>query len=167
MDAQCGNGEFFEALFIVDAADDTIQAVGLVESRRSKRADFLGLDLSGRGFINPAEELKRVSWSQTFLSTVSSRLAVSLTVSLAHGFIAGEITLNKLSELISLLPVESEFLILVIDSQGLIVADSQKRRGGQVLNVNYPAAMGVRGGGQAASTGFELDAKGCWEPWWR
>ena len=157
LDAQCGKGAFFEALFVVDNAEVTIQAVGLVQSRRPQRADFLGLDLSGRSFINPPEELKRACWSKTFLSTVSSRMAVALTVPLANGSITGEITLDKLSEFVSHLPVKSEFLILVIDDQGRIVADSQKRRSGQVLNINYPVLEETGGGKQATSTAFELD----------
>ncbi|WP_419660336.1 two component system sensor histidine kinase [Desulfosarcina variabilis str. Montpellier] len=156
LDAQCGNGEFFETLFIADRTDAAIQTIGLAQSRRPSRIDFIGLDLSARSFINKAKGARRTTWSETFLSTVSSRMAVALTVPLADSFITGEITLDNLSEIISHLPVESGFRTLVIDGQGMIVADSQKRRWGETLNVNFSDGAMER---QAFPMDFELDGQ--------
>ena len=66
LDAQCGNGELFEALFIVDDEIRSIQTVGLSRSRRSNRSDYTGLDLSGRGFIGLAKGQQQAVWSRTF-----------------------------------------------------------------------------------------------------
>lgn len=135
LDAHCGQGEFFETLFIADKDHFTIRNVGLSRSRRSLRADLIGLDLSSRRFIRKAIDLHEAFWSETFLSTVSSRMAVARTVPLTDGFITGEITLDKLSEFISHLPVEGEFITLVMDGHNRVVADSRKQCLGQKLNL--------------------------------
>ncbi len=151
LDAHCGNGEFFEALFIVDNANATVQAVGLPKSRRSIRADFVGLDLSGQRFIDAMQKGSRVVWSENFLSTISKRVAVALMVPLEGGsFIIGEITLDKLSSYIRHPEVESELLTLMVDGRGVIVADSRNRHMGEVLQLAYSDADGSAGHGTAA-----------------
>ena len=51
--------------------------------------------------------------------------------------------------------MESRFLTLVIDGQGLIVADSQRQRSGQVLNLSFSVAADR--GTQTRSQAFVLD----------
>ncbi len=160
LDAQCGKGELFEALFIADNEDMIIQTVGLAKERRWRRADLMGLDLSGRKFIQTTRALlKEAAWSETFLSTVGSHMAVALIVPMAGGFITGEITLENLSEVISHLPGKSELRTLVIDGQGMIVADSEKLRFGQVFNVTFHPAEGIVSSGSFSSNSFELDGQ--------
>ena len=157
LDAQCGSGAFFEALFVVDSQNLVVKTVGLARSRRTNRADYIGLDFSGRSFAGAVKLLKTAFWSQTFLSTVSSRMAVALIVPLGDDFMVGEITLGNLSEFISLLPLEAELVTLVIDAGGLIVADSQRRRSGQVLSVDFSSANEPLGDNLPASSTFQLD----------
>ncbi len=155
LDAQCGDGGFFEAVFVINTEDDVVKAVGLTKSRRPNRIDYMGLDFSGRGIARILNTHNKAVWSPPFLSTISSRMAVALGLPMDNGSIIGEIPLGNLAEFISLLPVESEFLTLVIDSHGLIVADSQRRRAGQVLNISYSTAKDS--GMQPASQAFFLD----------
>ena len=155
LDAQCGNGEFFETLFVVDNTEAVIQSVGLPTSRRASREDYIGLDLSGRKFADAAKNSAGGIWSQTFLSTVSSRMAVALTIPLAEGFIIGEITLDRLSAFIRQLPVESGYYTMVIDARGQIVADSRNLRWGEVLQ----PAFHLDGETSTATRTFELDGE--------
>ena len=159
LDAHCGNGEFFETLFIVDHAGTVIQAVGLPPSRRSSRADFIGLDLSGRRVARPINGMGRAAWSRTFLSTVSSRMAVALTVPLADGYIIGEVTLDRLSAFIRQLPVESGFLTMVVDSLGQIVADSSHLHWGEVLRADFSTVERPQGEATGATQAFEWDGQ--------
>jgi PAS domain S-box-containing protein len=135
LDSQCGEGNLFEAIYITDPQGSGITAIGLSRSCRSKREDLLGLDLSGRSFIHQSRVPETPLWSETFLSTTTSRLAVALVVPLANDLIIGEITLDKLSELIRLLPVESGLAVLVLDGQNRVVADSQQIRLGRQVNL--------------------------------
>nr|NJM01071.1 PAS domain S-box protein [Desulfobacula sp.] len=136
LDSQCGEGNLFEAIYITDSQGNGITAIGLSGSNRSKREDLMGLDLSGRSFIHQTRAPETPLWSETFLSTTTSRLAVALVVPLAHDLIIGEITLDKLSELIRLLPVEAGLTVLVLDGQNRVVADSQQIRLGRQVNLN-------------------------------
>lgn len=157
LDSQCGQGELFETIYISSVKDESIVSVGLALPRRSIRSDLQALDLSGRSFLLQAELTQRAVWSETFLSTASSRLAVALTVPMTGRLITGEITLDNLSEFISHLPVEAGFLTFVIDRQGRIVADSQRLRWGQQLNM--ATLLPIRNSDSLASGTFELDGR--------
>ena len=159
LDAQCGDGELFETIYIASSPSGIINRVGLARLRRSKRDDLLGLDLSGRHFNNTAGNQEKAAWSETFLSTASSRLAVALTIPMGDSVIIGEITLDNLSEFISHLPVDGGSLTMVLDRQGRIVADSQRLRWGQQLGVEAILASTPEGKVTVASRSFELEGR--------
>ena len=50
LDAQCGRGTFFEAIYLVDLKKEKVVSIGLPQRRRRSREDLLGLDLSGPKF---------------------------------------------------------------------------------------------------------------------
>ncbi len=159
LDAQCGRGDLFETIYILSNRDAIISSVGLAHGRRMSRDDLTGLDISGFPFLTGSGDKTHPTWSQTFLSTVSSRLAVALTVPLAESVIVGEITLDNLSEFISHLPVESGLLTLVLDRQGRIVADSQQVRWGQQLDLRLLPGNVREGEAPFASHPFELEGQ--------
>jgi len=157
LDANCGQGYFFETIFTATRDQRRISNVGLAHARRPERSDLMGIDLSGRDFLFSTQKDKRAVWSQTFLSTVSSQMAVALTVPLAGEVIVGEITLTKLSEFVRHLPGEEGLFALVMDRQGRIVADSKRSREGQLFN---PATLPIN---QADATQrlitFQIDGR--------
>nr|WP_319491979.1 PAS domain S-box protein [uncultured Desulfobacter sp.] len=157
LDSQCGRGELFETIYISSPRQQLVTVVGLAQSRRSLRHDLIGLDLSGRRFVMAAGTPDTPVWSQTFLSTVSRRLAVALTIPLADQLLTAEITLNNLSEVISQLPGETGFLTYVIDGKARIVADSQQRHWGQRLQDSLLPIAGPGHDGQVISDSFQLD----------
>ena len=163
LDAQCGTGDLFETIYIASTREHNIRFVGLAEKEtrisRLKRNDLLGIDLSGRDFMFTTDKTKTPAWSETFLSTASSRLAVALTVPVQNDVIIGEITLDRLSELISHLSVEEDMVILVLDRYGRIIADSQRVRWGRQLDLKalLPEKSDTRR--SVFSILFELDGK--------
>lgn len=159
LDAQCGNGEYFETLFIFNNADAAIQAVGLPELRRPNRQDLIGLDLFGRTFIKEIKETRQTFLSKTFLSMVSNRMAVALAAPLPNGFLIGEITLDKFSDFIRRLPAKSGFVTMVIDGEGLVLADPMKRHWGHTIDFNFTAAGKKDLKKDNAIRAFELDGE--------
>lgn len=157
LDSQCGEGELFETIYISSPRQQLVMAVGLARSRRSLRRDLLGLDLSGRRFVLEAGNPEKPVWSETFMSTVSRRLAVALTIPLADNLITAEITLDNLSSVISKLPGENGFLTYVIDPKGRIVADSQQLHWGQRLNDSLFSFAVPENSGRFISDSFKLD----------
>lgn len=139
LDAQCGSGELFETIYIASTREQNIHYIGMAgkapETSRMKREDLLGLDLSGRPFISMKDMTKKSAWSETFLSTASSSLAVALTVPFQDHALIGEITLDRFSELLSNLPVEGNILTIVLDGNGRIIADSQRQHWGRQLDL--------------------------------
>nr|WP_320192156.1 PAS domain S-box protein [uncultured Desulfobacter sp.] len=157
LDSQCGEGELFETIYISSPRQQLVMTVGLTRSRRSFRRDLVGLDLSGRRFVKAAGNPEKPVWSETFMSTVSRRLAVALTIPMADTLITAEITLDNLSEKISQLPGKTGYLTYVIDRKGRIVADSQRLHWGQRLQGSLFAFAEPENGGQVISGSFELD----------
>ena len=158
LDAHAGNGDVYEAIYIA-GNNDAVYTVGLPRSRWGRREDLLGLDLSGRAFLSAARIQNKVVWSETFLSTVSGRLAVALAIPMTDQVIIGEITTDRLSEFISHLPVESGLITMILDRQGRIIADSQQSLGGQQLSPHILHIISSEQGGQSATRKFELQGK--------
>ncbi len=136
LDAHAGTGDVFAAIYIADV-DDAVCAVGLPQARRGQRSDLLGLDLSKLAVVREARERNREVWSETFLSTGSGRLAVTLAIPVAGQVLIGEIAIDQLSEFIGRLPLEPGMLEMILDRQGQIIAHSQHALSGQQLNLSH------------------------------
>ena len=163
LDAQCGTGELFETIYLASIGEQSILHIGLAGKPQSvsrlKREDLLGLDISGHPFIFMKGKTHKSAWSETFLSTVSNSLAVALTIPVKDNTLIGEITLDRLSELISHLPVEETLLIIVLDRNGRIIADSQRTRWGRQLELRTLPQEKTADEVIFSSIPFELDGK--------
>ena len=158
LDAHAGNGDVFEAIYIA-GNNDRVYTVGLPRFRRDQREDLLGLDLSGRAFFSHSRVQKKDVWSDTFLSTISGRLAVALAIPISDQTIIGEITTNQLSKFISQLPVESEIFTMILDHRGRIIADSQRTYGGQQANLNILHLISTEQERQFVTHRFEFQGR--------
>ena len=130
LDGHVGVGDMFDAIYLVDRHDE-IARIGLPKSRRAIRSDLLGLDLSQRAFVRRARAQKPDTWSESFQSTVTGRLAVALTIHVGDELLIGEVTIDQLSTFIGRLPAQSGVAALILDNQGVIVADSRNQRVGE------------------------------------
>ncbi len=160
LDAHAGSGDVFEAIYVVDSQDEVV-SVGLPVSRRAKRQDLIGLDLSRRDFHRDASRTRKEVWSETFLSTVSSRLAVALAIPRADRVIVGEISVERLSEFIRDLPVEPGSLTMIVDRQGRIIADSKQGGGGQRVSAELDRLFHDDRSDLTETAGFELEGMPC------
>ncbi|MFZ1641181.1 MAG: diguanylate cyclase [Candidatus Contendobacter sp.] len=135
LDAHVGAGGVFEAIYLVDAAD-SVHSVGLPEAERGRRPDLLELDLSGRGFLRQARARGDTVWSEVFLSAVTGRLAVALTIPVMDQVIVGEIAIEPLTVFLNRLPDESDLLAIILDRRDQVIAHSRRALGGQQLNLS-------------------------------
>ncbi len=163
LDAQCGEGELFETIYIASGRDETIRVVGLSRAGRSRRDDLMGLDLSGRDIVNNARTSGKAFWSETFLSTASSRQAVALAIPMTEHVIIGEITIGQIARFIGHMPAGAGLLTIVLDRKGRIVADSLNQMGGQQFDltrlppeVRQPAETGET---DFSAATFELNGR--------
>jgi PAS domain S-box-containing protein len=158
LDAHAGTGDVFAAIYIV-AADDSVYAVGLPQTRRGQRDDLLGLDLSRRLFLREAREHNEGAWSETFLSPLTGRLAVSLALPAAEQVLVGEIAIDRLSQFLGRSPAEAGMLTILLDQRGQIIAHSQTALSGQQLSLGHLPIVHDALRGHFATHDFELDGK--------
>gem|GEM_PF-759117 len=136
LDAQCGDGEVFEAIYITDSRDKAIQAIGLAHGLRAKRRELIGQSLSEAGILAPTTQSPGMTtWSDPFASTASGRMAVAVTIAFGKRAIGGVIAIDRLSELIRDLSAGSDMQILILDRQGIIIADSKEIWRGRPFDV--------------------------------
>ncbi|MBO3708509.1 MAG: PAS domain S-box protein [Candidatus Accumulibacter sp.] len=153
LDAHAGSGEVFAAIYIVDV-DDSVVAVGLPETQRSQRTDLLQLDVSAWTSLQAARQHRQATWSETFLSTVSGRLAVTLAVPVDGRLLVGEIAVDQLSKFIARIPAESGMLTMIVDRRGQVIAHSQIELSGQQLSVGNLPIVGDALRGRFATGSF-------------
>ncbi|TXH28866.1 MAG: PAS domain S-box protein, partial [Elusimicrobia bacterium] len=126
LDAHAGTGEVFAAIYVADA-NDTVLAVGLPEAERAQRPDLIGIDLSRWAMVHAARQNDRPAWSEVFLSVVSARLTVGLTVPMGDRLLIGEVAIDRLSDFLGNLLSDSAMLVMVLDRKGEVIASSQRR----------------------------------------
>ncbi|MDG4595663.1 MAG: PAS domain S-box protein [Candidatus Contendobacter sp.] len=136
LDAHAGTGDVFAAIYITDS-DDAVYAVGLPQAGRGQRGDLLELDLSKWTVLREARERNEAVWSETFLSAVTGRLAVTLAIPVAEHTLVGEIAIDRLSEFTGRSPAESGMVTMILDRQGQIIAHSQAALSGQQLSLAH------------------------------
>ncbi len=156
LDAHAGTGDVFSAIYATDARD-TVRAVGLPIEERNHRVDLVGLDLSRWPALREARERKMAIWSETFLSAVTGRLAVTLAIPAADRLLVGEIALDRLSEFLGHVHTDSGMLTMILDRQGQLIAHSHAALGGQQSNLGHLPVLREALAGQPVTRSFELD----------
>ncbi|MCB0058480.1 MAG: PAS domain S-box protein, partial [Caldilineaceae bacterium] len=158
LDAHAGSGDGFAALYITDS-HDAVFAVGMPQAQRVRRADLLGLDLSNWGVLREAWKRNESVWSETFLSAVTSQLAVALAIPVAERMLIGEIAIDRLSEFMSRLPGQSGMLTIALDRQGQVIAHSQVTLSGQQFSLSHLPIVRDALQGHLATRSFALDGE--------
>ena len=155
LDAYADTSNFYEALYLTDELGQ-IRAIGLASNRRTQRQNLQGLDMSARDFVRSAHRLRHGFWSNSFLSTVSSRLTVALAQPVGRRTLIGEVAIDPLPTLVRQLSQNSQLQIRLLDRQSQLVASSEAVQAGQQVNLgNLPVLQ--RSNGQ--SSRFELDGQ--------
>ncbi len=160
LDSLCGNGELFDAMYLVSNDTGAVDSVGLALESRAKRDDLLGLDMSGRDFVIAARGAGDIGWSEPFLDTVGGGLAVALTVSVSGHVVVGEIALDKLSDIIGRLPVPTGEKAVVLDRNGRVVADSSGLLKGGYVDLKSLPDSGRKEEGFSSFSSDLFDARG-------
>ncbi|MCP5196520.1 MAG: PAS domain S-box protein [Gammaproteobacteria bacterium] len=158
LDAHAGTGDVFSAIYITDS-NDLVYAVGLPQAQRARRDDLLGLDLSRWDVLREAQEQNESVWSETFLSIVTGRLAVTLAIPMGERTLMGEIAIDQLSEFMDRLPDQLGILTMVLDRQGQIIAHSQGALSGQQINFSHLPIVRDALQGRFATHSFALNSQ--------
>ena len=136
LDTYADSSDFYEAIYLSDA-EGRISSIGLPASKRKLRQNLLGLDISAREFVRQAQSSKQSVWSNSFLSTVSARLAVALAQPVGQRTLVGEVAISPLPELARQLSQNGSLQIRMLDRQHQLIADSQTDQSGLQLNLGH------------------------------
>ena len=136
LDTYADTSDFYEAIYLTDN-DGRVDAIGLPASKRGLRQNLFGLDISARDFVRQAQTSRQGVWSNSFLSTISARLAVALAQPVDQRILVGEVAISPLPELARQLSQDGSLQILILDRQHQLIADSQDTQAGQQLNLGH------------------------------
>ncbi|MDO9625782.1 MAG: ATP-binding protein [Pseudomonas sp.] len=136
LDAYADTSDFYEAIYLSDA-QGRIRAIGIPAAKRNLRQNLYGLDVSARDFVRKAQAEQTGAWSNSFLSTVSSRLAVALARPLGQRTLIGEVAISPLPELARQLSQDGALQVLIVDRQRQLIASSQNKEASQQLNLGH------------------------------
>ena len=136
LDAYADTSDFYEAIYLSDE-QGRIRAIGMPSAKRGLRQNLYGLDISARDFVRKAQAEQVGAWSNSFLSTVSSRLAVALARPLGQRVLIGEVAISPLPELAKQLSQDGALQVLIVDRQRQLIASSQNPEASQQLNLGH------------------------------
>lgn len=155
-----------KSIYIIDDSDRVIGA-GLPRTERPLRANQLGIDFSGRGFVANARLTHRKVWSDTYLSArgnIVVALARPLVIpgKLANepstvGVLVGELNLEEVSHFAGLLGRSRDVLTVIVDGRGNVVGHPEPERALRQENLRHLAPLsGIAGSPTTAR--FQLDS---------
>jgi len=136
LDTYADTSDFYEAIYLSDA-QGRIRAIGMPADKRDLRQNLYGLDVSARDFVRKAQADQTGAWSNSFLSTVSSRLAVALARPVGQRILIGEVAISPLPELARQLSQDDALQVLIVDRQRQLIASSQSNQVSQQLNMGH------------------------------
>jgi len=116
-----------EALYLLDSRLRVIQ-VGLDRSLRAFRANYHGIDFSGRPYVRMAQRTGKATWSDIYLSARGGA-SVAVAIPLSDRILVGEMNLRRLSEFVRQLGGIDGLVAIVVDQQGNIVAHPDANKG--------------------------------------
>ena len=158
LDAHVGADGVFAAIYVI-GADDAVHAAALPRSDHGRRADMLPLDLSHWVGLRKARAGADLVWSETARPAAGGQPAVTLAIPLADKVLVGELAVDRLVGALAQVPAESGMMMIILDRQGRIVADSAFSPGGRRLNLDHLPIVRNAQPGHLVAGRFVLDGK--------
>ena len=109
-----------EGLYLLDDDLYVVQA-GVHDHDRALRANFIGLDFSGRNYVRAAKSTGKASWSDTYLSSAGA-MSVAVAIPFHQRVLVGEMSLQQLSSFVGGVGSNENTKVMIIDRQRGIIA---------------------------------------------
>jgi PAS domain S-box-containing protein len=136
LDVHVRNSDLFESVYILDERGK-VEYVGLLASRESFRNDFLGIDLSHKAFYQEAKNSGSPQWSGTFLSLMSGKMSLALSIVLGERMLVGNFSIEFLSTFTDNLNVGERVTITIVDRHGSIIVHSDPVKAARQVNISH------------------------------
>jgi PAS domain S-box-containing protein len=118
---------FFESIMLLDK-NCIVRNLGTRKDITLNRRDYLGIDMSQAAHVQNTCRLKRYTWSDTSISTITGRPTLSLTLPFEQGVVVGSFDLSDLSRVVA--PEQSGIRdkSFLVNSKGRIIAHKEHER---------------------------------------
>ena len=116
-----------EGLYLLDKQLRVIQA-GVHGHDAATRANFIGLDFSGRAYVARAKDTKEQAWSDIFLSS-RGEMTVAVAVPYNNYVMVGEMGLERLSAYVGGVAKARGLRVMVVDRHGALIAHTGNEQG--------------------------------------
>jgi len=129
-----------EAVFLTDEQRH-ITHLGLTPALTQQSQDFLGIDLSAHSLFRRLPRPDGTVWSDIYTSLLTGKPAISAGLPINKQMLVANINLETLNEiLLQDLQLQKDTLIVVVDSNGVVLAHSNPDQAKVQLNLhNHPA----------------------------
>ncbi len=130
LDSVISNYRFFDMLRIVGHE-------GKVEYLAPYNEDLLRADMTGQAFFQVTAQLNRPYWSTTFISMHTGQPALTLSIPVKQGILAGYLNLAILNSVIAKVKIGLHGYAWITDRDGTIIAHPNKSFISQRTKVKY------------------------------
>lgn len=135
LDAYVGINQYFETIYLTDATGHgRIEALGMPKAMRHTREDYIGIDMRSYGFIERAQRSGRIVWSDTYLSPVSGRQAVSVASPVGKQTLIGELAIELLIPQANTIAINPNLVSMIFDGRGQLIGHPSRELATQQMN---------------------------------
>ena len=128
-DAVVGDGDVFEAVFVV-AADGRVQTLSLPPRHQQAASELRGADFSGSRLFRsasaaaPPDGRIRAIWSDKYLSTLSGKTTVGVALTAGRHLIIGETSTERILAMLKATAPNADAVVTIVDRNGQWLASS-------------------------------------------
>ena len=145
---------YLESLYVTDA-DGLVERVALASDTSLREADLLGVDLASRPFYQASRHSLAPAWSDTFLSTLTGRVAAALAIPAGPRTIVAELSLQALSRAVQDLAEAQGNFIVVLDGHGRVIVHPDPTLASRQENLSQIDLVRAGMAGGRENGGFE------------
>jgi PAS domain S-box-containing protein len=148
---------FFESIMVLDR-DGVVRHLGSARENGVDRDAYLGFDISESEHVARARVLKKHTWSDTYISLLTGRPTLSLTMPFQRGMVIGNFNLDYLRSIVMPPLPHAHDRVYLVNGKGRIIAHPDRAKVLQQVNVsNLPV---VRAGLEGREGVYEYDDDG-------
>ena len=140
LESMVGDGRLFEAGFLLDLSG-RVAGIGLPEKHRQAAAILRGIDFAfnplfqeAHGALAKGGEKPVAVWSDRYLSVLSGKNTVGVAVATSRYIVVGEVSLERILDVLSDSSAASDTLVTIVDRRGLWLAASDQEAPGRFFN---------------------------------
>jgi len=157
MEEAIQQSSILEAILLTDNKRH-VTHLGLTPALTPQQEDFLGLDLSAHSLFRRLPRPDGTVWSDTYTSLLTGKPAISAGLPIDQQMLVANINLENLNRiLLHSLELQPNTLVVLVDSNGVVITHSNPEQAKTQLNMhNHPAIQqGLRGREETRIYDFE------------